>query len=64
MIVTVWVLVDKRGELVKWNSLAGGDEGLEIFRTRNLAKGARMKGERVKRAQLMFRSNPVRRKRD
>lgn len=42
-----WGVFDKDGQLVKWNCLSDGEEGLEIHRTRRLAKGACFADEHV-----------------
>ena len=42
-----WALIDKEGNIVKWNCISDGEEGLEIHRTRQLARAACMNGERV-----------------
>ena len=44
-----WAVVDKDGKIVIWSSIFSREEGLEIHRTRRLAKGACFKqdGEKV-----------------
>lgn len=43
-----WGVFDADGKLVKWRCLSDGEEGLEIHRTRKLAKSACFVDEHVK----------------
>jgi hypothetical protein len=43
----LWAVVNSDGEVVSWKSMTDGEEGWEIHRTKKLAEGARMAGERV-----------------
>lgn len=47
-----WALFNPDGSLVKWISYSDGDEGLEIHRTRQLAREAKMRGERVVKVEI------------
>ena len=43
-----WAVIYREGgKIVNWRSEPDGEEGLEIHRTRRLAKGAAFKGEKV-----------------
>lgn len=55
----VWIVVTKKNALVRWTHTDECDgfaeEGLEIHRTKRLAKGACMKDEVVKKAVISWR---------
>jgi hypothetical protein len=42
-----WAILDANGDLVNWKCLSDGEEGLEVHRTRRLARGGCFKTERV-----------------
>lgn len=53
-----WGIIGSDGKIVNWKSLApDGEEGLEIHRTRRLARGGRFKGERVVRVEVKILEN-------
>lgn len=51
----VWAVVDEHGKIVNWSCMSDNEEGLEIHRTKRLAKFARMAGERVVRVEIIER---------
>lgn len=48
-----WAVCGKGGGVIVWRSLSDGEEGVEIFRTRAQARGAKMRGEVVRRVLLV-----------
>lgn len=47
-----WAVCDKNGALVRWTCISDGSEGLEIHRTRKLAKGACFADEHVEKISI------------
>jgi len=53
-----WAVIGEDGKVVNWKSLApDGEEGLEIHRTRRLARGGAFKGERAVRVEIKILEN-------
>lgn len=50
----VWILVNADKSLVSWKCKTDDEEGLEIHRTRKLAQGAKMAGEKIRKATLIW----------
>lgn len=50
----VWVVINKEGNLVGWKSESDGEEGLEVHRTEELAKGSAFHNEKVLPARIIW----------
>ena len=47
-----WALLDEKGAIVHWRCMTDDEEGLEIHRTRDLARRSRMTNERVVKVEI------------
>lgn len=51
---TLWIVLDKHGNLVNWHTANREEEGYEVHRTKRLAAGAAFKDEKVCRATITW----------